>query len=78
MIELVLHSALLAQLTKVEQLEIAMHKAVIARLQSLGRTAEFFDIDGGTLFYCGQQSFLTQRNRNWSPAQFRKGRRTNK
>ncbi len=60
MIELVLHSALLAQLTEVEQLEIAMHKAVIARLQSLGRTAEFFDIDGGTLFYCGQQSFLTQ------------------
>lgn len=60
MIELVLHPTLLAQLNEVEQLEIAMHKAVIARLQSLGRTAEFLDIDGGTLFYCGPQSFLTQ------------------
>jgi hypothetical protein len=60
MIELVLHPTLLAQLTEVEQLEIAMHKAVIARLQSLGRAAAFQDIDGGTLFYCGPQSFLTQ------------------
>lgn len=60
MIELVLHPVLQAQLNEVEQLEIAMHKAVIARLQSLGRAAEFQDIDGGTLFYCGPQSFLTQ------------------
>ena len=60
MIELVLHPTLLAKLTEVEQLEIAMHKAVIARLQSLGRTAAFQEVDGGTLFYCGPQSFLTQ------------------
>ena len=60
MIEIVLHPTLQAQLTEVEQLEIAMHKAVIARLQSLRRTAEYLDFDGGTLFYCGPQSFLTQ------------------
>ena len=60
MIELVLHPTLQAQLSEVEQLEIAMHKAVVARLQSLRRTAEYLDFDGGTLFYCGPQSFLTQ------------------
>ena len=49
MIELVLHLTLQAQLTEVEQLEIAMHKSVITRLQSLGRTAEYLDFDGGTL-----------------------------
>jgi GNAT superfamily N-acetyltransferase len=60
MIELVLHPALQAQLTEVELLEIAMHKSVITRLQSLGFAADYQDSDGGTLFYCGQDSFLTQ------------------